>query len=385
MLSSSPIYLDYMASTPLDPKVWTEMQPYYDDPKWCANPASFHHAMGQAAMKVVEESRAKIATAIGAEPAEVIFTSGATESNNLAIFGAARFYERQGKHLITSVTEHKAVLNVFEELMQQGFKVTFLKPLANGLIDLEQLASSIQRDTVLVSMMHVNNEIGVIQDIEAIASLVKAKGVLFHVDAAQSFGPLGVDLQQLPVDLMSFSGHKIYGPKGIGVLFVRKRPRVNLCPILYGGSQEQGLRPGTLATPLIVGLAKAFEIAQELRETEQSRLLNYREILYQSINKIAGIKWNGDLRQRIPANLNFSIEGIDGSDLITNLYPLIVSSQSACSMALGASSHVLRALGLPDYLARASIRLSLGRMTKSSEIEQTCDILQTQIPILRLT
>jgi cysteine desulfurase len=385
MPTLSPIYLDYMASTPIDLEVWAVMQPYYHDPIWCANPASFHHAMGQAAMKVVEEAREKIAAAIGADVSEVVFTSGATESNNLAIFGASRFYQRQGRHLITLATEHKAVLNVFEQLMREGFSVTFLKPKANGLIDLEQLAGAIQKDTILVSIMHVNNEIGVIQDIAVIASMLKAKGILFHVDAAQGFGPLGIDLKQVPVDLMSFSGHKIYGPKGIGALFVRKRPRVNLCPILFGGSQEQGLRPGTLPTPLIVGLAKAFELANQHRVTEQARLLGFRERIHRVVHKIDGITWNGDMHHRIAANLNFSIHGVDGSDLISRLYPLIVSSQSACSMALGASSHVLQALGVDDYLARASIRLSLGRMTKSSEIEQTCDILQTQIPLLRLT
>lgn len=383
MLSETPVYLDYMASTPLDSQVFTVMQPYYVDPLWCANPASTHHALGQAALKAVDEARQQIADAIGAEPHELIFTSGATESNNLAILGASRFYERQGRHLITLATEHKAVLNVFETLEKQGFKVTYLKPKANGLVDLDDLEAAFQDDTILVSIMHVNNEIGVIQDIAGIASRVKAKGALFHVDAAQSFGPLGVNLKQVPVDLMSFSGHKIYGPKGIGALYIRKRPRVNLCPLFFGGSQEQGLRPGTLATPLIVGLAKAMVLANELRDSEQQRLRGYRDTLFYAIDKIKGITWNGDLNTRIPANLNFSIDGVDGSDLIPDLYPLILSSQSACSVALGSSSHVLKALGVPDYLARASIRLSIGRMTKSSEIEQTCAILKHKIPLLR--
>lgn len=269
MTKITPIYLDYMASTPLAPDVLKAMLPFLEDPFWCANPASIHHWMGQEALRVVEQSREEIAVTLGAMPDEIIFTSGATESNNLALFGAARFYKRQGKHIITLSTEHKAVLNVVEGLAKEGFEVTILDPEPNGLLDLKKLEQAIRADTILVSIMQVNNEIGVIQDIAAIGKLLKTKGVLFHVDAAQSFGRLSLNVKELSVDLMSFSGHKVYGPKGIGALYVRKKPKINLSPIFYGGGQEQGLRPGTLPTPQIVGMTKAFELAAELRETEE--------------------------------------------------------------------------------------------------------------------
>jgi cysteine desulfurase len=375
-----PIYLDYMASTPVDPLVLEAMLPYLSDPHWCANPASTHHWMGQEAMKVVELSRHQIAECVGAFADELLFTSGATEANNLAIMGAASFYQRQGRHLITLQTEHKAVLNVFEHLETQGFSVTYLKPLANGLLNLSDLEQAIRPDTILASVMQVNNEIGVIQDIEAISKCLKSKGVLLHVDAAQSFGRVPIDLSALPVDLMSFSAHKVYGPKGIGALFVRKRPRVGLNPILFGGGQEKGLRPGTLATHQIVGMAKAFELASI---SEQARLLKWREQLRQAIDSLGGVHWHGDWQRRVAGNLNVSFEGVDGNELITNLYPLIVSSQSACSAASGSSSHVLKALGVPDALARACLRISLGRFTKSSEIEQACVILKEKIGFLR--
>jgi len=382
-MKTTPIYLDYMASTPLAPDVMQAMLPFLEDPFWCANPASIHHWMGQEALRVVELSREKIASVIGAMPEEIIFTSGATESNNLALFGAARFYKRQGKHIITLSTEHKAVLNVVEELAKEGFEVTILDPEPNGLLDLKKLEQAIRADTILVSIMQVNNEIGVIQDIGAIGKLLKTKGILFHVDAAQSYGRLPLNLRELPVDLMSFSGHKVYGPKGIGVLFSRKKPKINLSPLFYGGGQEQGLRPGTLPTAQIAGMAQAFDMALPLRESEEKRLLPFRDELREQIDKIGGIHWNGDWTKRVVSNLNFSIEGVDGSDLIQNLYPLIVSSQSACSASQGSSSHVLAAIGVPNELARASLRISLGRMTNRSDIEQTCVILRERISLLR--
>jgi cysteine desulfurase len=383
MTKLSPIYLDYMASTPTDPRVVQAMIPYMQDAHWCANPSSSHHWLGQQAMKVVEKSREQIAQCVNASPKEFMFTSGATESNNLALFGAARFYKRQGNHLITVLTEHKSVLNVFEQLEKEGFLVTYLTPQPNGLVSIRAIEEAIRPDTILVSVMHVNNEIGVIQDIEAIGRLLKSKGILFHVDAAQSFGRLHIQLNQLEVDLMSFSCHKVYGPKGIGGLYIRQRPRIHLTPLLYGGSQENGLRPGTLALPLIVGMAQAYELAENERESEQQRLFLLRSQLQQAIDDIGGVHWHGDLQYRVAGNLNVSFEGVDGSDLISSLYPLIVSNQSACSASLESSSHVLAALGVPLALARSCLRISLGRFTKSSEIKQTCDILARVIPLLR--
>jgi len=377
------IYLDYMASTPIDPRVLDVMLPYMQDPMWCANPSSTQNCLGQKAMKAVEMSRESIASTVGAKSEEIYFTSGATEANNLALFGAARFYQRQGKHLITIATEHKSVLQVFEELEKQGFSVTYLMPQTNGLLSLSQLQAAIRPDTILVSVMHVNNEIGVIQDIRAIGEFLKSKGILFHVDAAQSFGRLPIDLSSLPVDLMSFSGHKVYGPKGIGALFIRKKPRVNLSPITFGGAQEQGLRPGTLATHQIVGMAQAYRLAVLDEKAEQQRLLLLREHMRQEIDTIGGVHWHGDWQHRIAGNLNLSFADVDGSELISGLFPLVISSQSACSASQGSSSHVLAALGVPIALARACLRISLGRFTKSSEIEQSCDILKRTIPLLR--
>jgi cysteine desulfurase len=379
----APIYLDYMAATPLDTEVLAAMLPYYQDPLWCANPSSTHHWLGQQAAKVVEDARSQIASCIGAKPQELIFTSGATEANNLALFGAARAYQRQGKHLITLSTEHKAVLNVYEELARNGFEVTYLTPSPSGVLSLSQLQAAFRRDTILVSMMYVNNEIGVIQEIEQFAAWTKSQGAIFHVDAAQAVGRLPIDLACSKVDLMSFSSHKIYGPKGIGALFVRQKPKIRLQPLIFGGQQEQGLRPGTLATPLIVGMAKAFCLAEAKRAQEQQVFLSYRQQLREVIDSLGDIIWHGDWMQRVPANLNFSILGVDASDLISNLYPLIVSNQSACSAALNAASHVLLALGCEEHIARSAIRLSLGRMTTEAEIKNICDIMLSRIPQLR--
>ena len=380
---TKPIYLDYMATTPLDADVFAEMLPYYTDMNLMANPGSLNHHLGQAALKALETYRERFASCIHAHADEIIFTSGATEANNIAIFGAAHFYQRQGKHLITAKTEHKAVLNVFEELARQGFSVSYLTPDSDGLISIEDIARAIRPDTILCSLMQVNNEIGVIQDINAISSLLKSRGVLLHVDGAQSFGPLGTDVRALDVDLMSFSAHKVYGPKGVGALYIRQKPRIQVQPILFGGGQEKGLRPGTQALPLIVGMTCAFEKMNQLRMTEVKQLLSYRLELEATLRTIEGIQFNGSLKMRVAHNLNFSVKGVDGSDLIAALYPLMLSSQSACQAALGGSSHVLKALGLEDYLARASIRLSLGRMSTADEIQQTKEILKKEIPRLR--
>jgi cysteine desulfurase len=368
------IYLDYMASTPIDSRVLEAMLPYLTDSKWCANPSSVNHEMGRETLKVVESQRDLIAQTIGASPEELIFTSGATEANNIAILGAARFYKRQGNHLITMTTEHKAVLNVFEALEKEGFSVTYLKPQANGLLNLEDLVKAITPQTILVSIMQVNNEIGVIQDIENIARLLKEKGILFHVDAAQGFGPLGINLSQVPISLMSFSAHKVYGPKGIGALYMRRRPQIQLQPILFGGGQEYALRPGTLPTHQIVGMAKAFEITDSVRQQEQLYLLELREAFLKGIAQLPIWQINGDLQARVPGNLNLHIDGVEGSELINSLYPLIVSSQSACSAALSSASHVLQAIGLSEAQARQSIRISFGRMTQKEEINSICNI-----------
>lgn len=380
---TKPIYLDYMATTPLDPEVLAAMLPYYTDTNLMANPGSLNHHLGQHALKTLEIYRERFAACINANTDEVIFTAGATEANNIAILGAAHFYSRQGKHLITATTEHKAVLNVFEELEKQGFSVTYLNPETDGLITLDSVSQALRPDTILCSLMQVNNEIGVIQDIAAIAALLKSKGILLHVDAAQSFGPLGTDVHSLNIDLMSFSAHKVYGPKGVGALYIRQKPRIQLKPIFYGGGQEKGLRPGTQALPLIVGMTCAFEKMNLFRKTEFKRLFAWRLELEETLRGIEGIQFNGSLRSRVGHNLNFSVKGVDAADLMIALYPLMLSSQSACQAALGASSHVLKAIGLEDYLARASIRLSLGRMTCVEEIEQTKEILKKEIPRLR--
>jgi cysteine desulfurase len=374
-----PIYLDYMATTPTDPRVTEAMWPYLTEKKWCANASSIHHVMGKSVLKAIEEHRLMICELLNIRPEAFIFTSGATESNNIAILGAARAYQRQGRHLITTKTEHSAVLQVFEHLEKEGFEVTYLNVQSNGLINLSELEQAIRPDTILASVMHVNNEIGVIQDIASIGSLLRSRGILFHVDAAQSLGPLSIDLSGLAVDLMSFSGHKIYGPKGIGGLYMRHKPRIQLSPIIYGGGQEQGIRPGTLATAQIVGFAEAVRIAFEQREAEQLRLLEYRKQIYHAASVMDNVVWNGDMVQRIAGNLNMSFIGVDGSDLISSLYPLMVSSQSACSASLGKVSHVLQALGRPEALARSTIRLSLGRWTTQDEVNQAIKVLTTKI------
>jgi len=381
-MSKRPIYLDYMATTPIDPHIIPTMLAHMGYDGDFGNPASTQHSYGQTAAIAVEHARAQIASAVGAESQDIIFTSGATEANNLAILGAARFYQRKGRHLITMSTEHKSVLDTFRQLEREGFAVTYLAPEPNGLLDIDTLAQALRPETILVSIMHVNNEIGVIQDIAAIGELLRNKGIIFHVDAAQSAGRLAIQLNTLPVSLMSFSAHKNYGPKGIGALYVRHKPRIRLQAQSFGGGHEGGLRSGTLPTHQIVGMGEAFTLSESVRRTEQAHILQLREQLWQGICHIPGIQLNGSLEQRIAGNLNFSIAGIEGSTLLPALHEIAVSSMSACTTASLQPSYVLRALGLSADLAHSSVRLSLGRFTTSNDIVQTIEIINRQIQSL---
>ncbi|HHF7366507.1 TPA: IscS subfamily cysteine desulfurase [Legionella bozemanae] len=374
-----PIYFDYMATTPTDSRVVERMLHYLGPDGDYGNPSSVTHEYGRVAALAVEHARLQVADSIHASTQDIVFTSGATEANNLAIIGAAHFYKNKGKHLITMSTEHKAVLDSFDRLEKDGFEVTYLDPESNGLLDLEKLAQALRQDTILVSIMHVNNEIGVIQDIESIGALLRHKGVLFHVDAAQSAGKIPIDLEHLSVDLMALSAHKNYGPKGVGALYVRHKPRIRLQPQSFGGGHEGGLRSGTLATHQIVGMGEAFALAESLREEEQARLLNYRQRLWNGIKHLPGIQLNGDEQRRIAGNLNISFAGLDGDSLLLALNELAVSTTSACSSASIQPSYVLRALGLSDDLAQSSIRLSLGRFTKEEEVEYAINVICTQV------
>jgi cysteine desulfurase len=374
-----PIYLDYMATTPVDPRVIDEMLQYLGPDGHFGNPASSTHGYGKNAAQAVERARCQIAETIHASPQDIVFTSGATEADNLALLGAARFYQSKGKHLVTMCTEHKAVLDSFHQLEKEGFEVTYLQPETDGLLDLKKLEQVLRTDTILVSIMHVNNEIGVIQDIAAIGELLRDKGIIFHVDAAQSAGKLAIDLSQISVDLMSFSAHKNYGPKGIGALYVRHKPRVRLQPQTYGGGHEGGLRSGTLATHQIVGMGAAFALAESSREEEQARILNYRTRLWNGIKHIPGIVLNGHEHKRVAGNLNVSFAGLDGESILFALRELAISTTSACSSASVQPSYVLKALGLNDDLVYSSIRLAIGRFTKEEQVEQAIDIICHQI------
>lgn len=374
-----PLYFDYMATTPVDPRVVSRMMNYLGPEGIYGNPASTTHVYGKMAALAVDEARATIAQTVHAEPQALIFTSGATEANNLAILGAARFYQRKGKHVITMVTEHKAVLDSFQQLEREGFQVTYLTPESTGLLNSERLLEAITPETILVSIMQVNNEIGVVQDIEAIAHLLANQGMVFHVDAAQSAGKIAINLKETPVSLMSFSAHKNYGPKGIGALFVRQKPRIRLQPQLFGGSQEGGLRPGTLATHQIVGMSEAFAIAEANREEEQARLRQLRDRLWDGIKNLPGIQLNGHPEQRIAGNLNISFAGIQADSLMDALHELALSSTSACESARTQPSYVLQAIGLSRELAYSSIRLSLGRFTTEQEVIAAISIINYQI------
>jgi len=376
------LYFDYSATTPVDPRVAAKMIPYLTE--HFGNPASRSHPYGWEAEAAVEEARAQVAALVGADPKEIVFTSGATESNNLAIKGAGHFYAgTKGKHIITVRTEHKAVLDTVREMERQGFEATYLNVKESGLLDLDAFRAAIRPDTVLASVMAVNNEIGVIQDLDAIGKICREKGVIFHVDAAQATGKMPIDLSKLPVDLMSFSAHKTYGPKGVGALYVRRKPRIRLEAQMHGGGHERGMRSGTLATHQIVGMGEAFRIAREEMATENERIRMLRDRLYNGLKDIEEVHLNGDMDQRVPHNLNVSFNFVEGESLIMAIKDLAVSSGSACTSASLEPSYVLRALGRSDELAHSSIRFSIGRFTTEEEVDYAIKLLHEKIGKLR--
>jgi len=377
-----PIYLDYSATTPVDPRVAEKMLQHMTMDGIFGNPASRSHRFGWQAEEAVDVARNHIADLLGADPREIVFTSGATESDNLAIKGAANFYQKKGKHIITCKTEHKAVLDTCRQLEREGFEVTYLSPQSNGIIDLKALEAAM-RDDILVSIMHVNNEIGVVQDIDTIGELCRARGIIFHVDATQSVGKLPIDLSKMKVDLMSFSGHKIYGPKGIGGLYVRRKPRIRIEAQMHGGGHERGMRSGTLPVHQIVGMGEAYRIAKEEMASEMERLRGLRLRLWNGIKDIEEVYLNGDLEQGVPTILNVSFNYVEGESLIMALKDLAVSSGSACTSASLEPSYVLRALGMNDELAHSSIRFSLGRFTTVEEIDYTIELVRKSIGRLR--
>ncbi|AMG03839.1 IscS subfamily cysteine desulfurase [Vibrio mimicus] len=378
-----PIYLDYSATCPVDPRVAEKMVQYMTMDGTFGNPASRSHRYGWQAEEAVDTAREQIAALLNADPREIVFTSGATESDNLAIKGVAHFYNKQGKHIITSKTEHKAVLDTMRQLEREGFEVTYLDPESNGLIDLAKLEAAMRDDTILVSIMHVNNEIGVIQDIAAIGELCRSRKVVFHVDAAQSAGKVAIDVQELKVDLISLSAHKIYGPKGIGALYVRRKPRIRLEAQMHGGGHERGFRSGTLPTHQIVGMGEAFRIAKEEMQKDYEHALALRERLLAGIKDMEAVTINGDLEQRVPHNLNVSFAFVEGESLLMALKDLAVSSGSACTSASLEPSYVLRALGLNDELAHSSIRFSFGRFTTEADIDYAIELIRVAVDKLR--
>jgi cysteine desulfurase len=376
-----PIYLDYSATTPVDPRVVDKMVPFLREQ--FGNPASRSHAYGWEAEKAVEEAREQVAKLVNADPREIIWTSGATESSNLAIKGAAHFYKDKGRHLVTVKTEHKATLDTMRELEREGYEVTYLDVLPNGLLDLRALEAALRPDTIVVSVMFVNNEIGVIQDIAAIGELCRGRGIVFHCDAAQATGKVVIDLTRLKVDLMSFSAHKTYGPKGIGALYVRRKPRVRLEAQMHGGGHERGLRSGTLPTHQIVGMGEAFRIAREEMGAECERVRMLRDRMLKGLQEIEEAYVNGDLEQRVPHNLNMSFNYVEGESLIMAIKDIAVSSGSACTSASLEPSYVLRALGRSDELAHSSIRFSIGRFTTVEEIDFAVDLIKRKVGKLR--
>ena len=382
MTVHTPIYLDYSATTPIDARVAEKMIPYLTE--HFGNPASRSHAFGWTAEKAVENAREEVAKLVNADPREIVWTSGATESNNLAIKGAANFYSpSKGKHIVTVQTEHKAVIDTVRELERLGYEATYLTPEPDGLLDLEKFKAALRPDTVLASVMLVNNEIGVIQDIEAIGNICREQGVIFHVDAAQATGKVHIDLQKLPVDLMSFSAHKTYGPKGIGALYVRRKPRVRIEAQMHGGGHERGMRSGTLATHQIVGMGEAFRIAREEMDSENARIRKLRDRLLKGLQEIDEVYVNGDLEHRVPHNLNISFNFVEGESLIMAVKDIAVSSGSACTSASLEPSYVLRALGRSDELAHSSIRFSIGRFTTEEDIDYTVQLMKGKIGKLR--
>ena len=380
---SIPIYMDYSATTPVDERVAEKMCAYLTRQGQFGNPASRSHEFGWKAEAAVEEARAQVASLVNADPREIIWTSGATESDNLALKGAAHFYRKQGGHIITLKTEHKAVLDSCRQLEREGFEVSYLDPEPSGLLDLAKLEAAMRSDTVLVSVMHVNNEIGVIQDIAAIGELCRDRRVVFHVDAAQSAGKVPIDLEKLKVDLMSFSAHKVYGPKGIGALYVRRKPRVRIEAQMHGGGHERGLRSGTLPTHQIVGMGEAFRIAGEVMEEENQRIRMLRDRLWSGLNEMEEVYLNGDMDQRIPGNLNVSFNFVEGESLIMALKDMAVSSGSACTSSSLEPSYVLRALGRNDELAHSSIRFTIGRFTTQEEIDYVVSRIREKVARLR--
>jgi cysteine desulfurase len=376
-----PIYLDYSATTPVDPRVAQKMIPYLTE--HFGNPASRSHAFGWKAEEAVEEARAHVAALIGADPKEIVWTSGATEGNNLAIKGAAQFYKTKGKHLITQKTEHKATLDTMRELERQGFECTYLDVEENGIVDLKKFEAAIRPDTILASIMMVNNEIGVIQPIPEIGEICRARGVIFHCDAVQAAGKLPIDLATLKVDLLTLTAHKMYGPKGIGALYVRRKPRVRIEPQIHGGGHERGFRSGTLATHQIVGFGEAARIARLEMATDNERIRALRDKLWRGLSSMEAVVLNGDLQRRIPGNLNVSFNYVEGESLIMAIKDVAVSSGSACTSASLEPSYVLRALGRSDELAHSSIRFTLGKYTTEEEIDYAVNLLKTKVAKLR--
>jgi cysteine desulfurase len=376
-----PIYLDYSATTPVDPRVAAKMIPYLTEQ--FGNPASRSHAFGWETEKAVEEAREHVAALVGCDPKELVWTSGATESINLALKGAAHFYKDRGKHLVTVKTEHKATLDTMRELEREGYEVTYLDVEPNGLVTLEKFEAALRPDTILVSVMYVNNEIGVIQDIPAMGEICRSRGIVFHVDSAQATGKIPVDLSKLKVDLMSFSAHKTYGPKGVGALFVRRKPRVRIEAQMHGGGHERGMRSGTLPTHQIVGMGEAFRLAKLEMATDNERIRMLRDKLLAGLDQIEEVYVNGDMERRVPHNLNVSFNYVEGESLIMAIKDVAVSSGSACTSASLEPSYVLRALGRSDELAHSSIRFTVGRFTTEAEIEYVIDLVQRKIAKLR--
>jgi cysteine desulfurase len=376
-----PIYFDYSATTPVDPRVVDKMIPFLRDA--FGNPASRSHAYGWHAEEAVEQAREDVGALVGCDAKELVWTSGATESINLAVKGAARFYQERGKHLITVKTEHKATLDTMRELEREGFEVSYLDVQEDGLIDLDRFKDTLRSDTVLVSIMLVNNEIGVIQDIEAIGNMCREKGVIFHVDAAQATGKLPIDLDSLPVDLMSFSAHKTYGPKGVGALYVQRKPRIRLEAQIHGGGHERGMRSGTLPTHQIVGMGEAFRIARLEMALENDRIRMLRDRLWRGISALEEVYLNGHMDRRVPHNLNVSFNYVEGESLIMAIKDIAVSSGSACTSASLEPSYVLRALGRSDELAHSSIRFSVGRFTTEEEVDFAVQTIQSKVAKLR--
>jgi len=380
---TSPTYMDYSATTPVDHRVAEKMAECLSIEGTFGNPASRSHYYGWQAEAAVDKARKQVADLVGADPKEIVWTSGATESNNLALKGIAHFYKKRGNHIITLKTEHKAILDTCRQLEREGFEVTYMSPLPSGLLDIEELKATIREDTILASFMHVNNEIGVIQDLQVIGDICRERKVFFHVDASQSVGKLPINLTELPVDLMSFSAHKIYGPKGMGALYVSRKPRVRLEAQMHGGGHERGMRSGTLATHQIVGMGEAFAIAQEMMADEEVRTRGLRDRLYAGFSDMEEVKVNGDMEQRIGNNLNISFNHVEGESLMMAINGIAVSSGSACTSASLEPSYVLRAIGLPDELSASSIRFSVGRFTTEKDVDNAITLVRQKVEKLR--